>query len=99
MTRVAFKMKLNKGFEEEYKKRHDVLWPDLEQLLRSTGISEYSIFLDTETIIIDYKTGKENTKKYVNQLLKYQNALQGMGYRNIKMLLVYIDTLNVVEVS
>ncbi len=57
------------------------------------------IFLDTETIIIDYKTGKENTKKYVNQLLKYQNALQGMGYRNIKMLLVYIDTLNVVEVN
>ena len=49
MPRVAFKMKLNKGFEEEYRKRHDQLWPDLEKLLKETGISEYSIFLDEET--------------------------------------------------
>jgi L-rhamnose mutarotase len=34
MERVAFKMKLFKGFEEEYKKRHDVLWPELETLLK-----------------------------------------------------------------
>ena len=49
MHRVAFKMKLNKGFEDEYKKRHDRLWPELEELLKKTGISEYSIFLDAET--------------------------------------------------
>jgi len=49
MERVAFKMKLHKGREEEYKKRHDQLWPELEQLLKKTGISEYSIFLDPET--------------------------------------------------
>ena len=49
MARVAFKMKLFKGFEEEYLKRHDALWPELEQLLKKTGISEYSIFLDKET--------------------------------------------------
>ena len=47
--RIAFKMKLYKGFEEEYKRRHDALWPDLEHLLKSTGISEYSIFLDETT--------------------------------------------------
>ena len=57
------------------------------------------VFLDNQTIIIDYKTGKENTKKYFNQLLKYQNALQDMGYKNIKMILVYIDTLSVVELN
>ena len=47
--RVAFKMQLLKGFEEEYKKRHDELWPQLEQLLKHSGISEYSIFLDETT--------------------------------------------------
>ncbi len=47
--RIAFKMQLYKGFEDEYKKRHDALWPDLEQLLKSRGISEYSIFLDETT--------------------------------------------------
>lgn len=49
MARIAFKMKLHEGFEEEYKKRHDVLWPDLELLLKETGIDEYSIFLDETT--------------------------------------------------
>lgn len=49
MQRVAFKMKLFPGFEDEYKKRHDSLWPELEKLLKQTGISEYSIFLDAET--------------------------------------------------
>ena len=49
MSRVAFKMKLHTGQEGEYKKRHDQLWPDLEALLKTTGISEYSIFLDKET--------------------------------------------------
>lgn len=52
MTKLAFKMKLNPGFENEYKKRHDELWPELKQLLKSTGISEYSIFLDAETNIL-----------------------------------------------
>ena len=48
-VRVAFKMKLFPGFEAEYKKRHDEIWPDLERLLKQSGISEYSIFLDEET--------------------------------------------------
>lgn len=49
MARVAFIMKLHKGFEEEYKKRHDEIWPELKQLLKTTGISDYSIFLDHQT--------------------------------------------------
>ena len=49
MARVAFKMKLYNGFEDEYRKRHDKLWPELERLLKQTGISDYSIFLDSET--------------------------------------------------
>ena len=47
--RIAFKMQLFKGFEDEYKKRHDDLWPDLKQLLKANGISDYSIFLDETT--------------------------------------------------
>ena len=35
MKRIAFKMQLNKGAEAEYKKRHDELWPELQQLLKS----------------------------------------------------------------
>lgn len=49
MARIAFKMKLHPGRELEYKKRHDALWPDLHELLKATGVSNYSIFLDEST--------------------------------------------------
>ncbi|HEU5365222.1 MAG TPA: L-rhamnose mutarotase [Hanamia sp.] len=50
--RIASKMKLRKGFESEYQKRHDELWPELKRLLKETGISDYSIFLDEETNVL-----------------------------------------------
>lgn len=49
MHRIAFKMQLHKGFEEEYKKRHEQLWPELRELLTGSGITGYSIFLDETT--------------------------------------------------
>ena len=50
--RIAFKMKLHRGQEVEYKRRHAELWPELKQLLKQTGIEDYSIFLDEETNIL-----------------------------------------------
>ena len=44
----AFRMKLKPGTTAEYKRRHDEIWPELEQLLREAGIYDYSIFLDEE---------------------------------------------------
>jgi L-rhamnose mutarotase len=50
--RVAFKMKLKPGCVDEYRKRHDALWPELKQLLSESGVSDYSIFHDPETNIL-----------------------------------------------
>jgi L-rhamnose mutarotase len=49
---VAFKMQLKSGNEEEYKRRHDQIWPELSDLLRQAGISDYAIFLDQETLTL-----------------------------------------------
>ena len=49
MDRIAFKMQLRKGCEAEYEQRHRNLWPELQNLLKDAGISDYSIFLDEET--------------------------------------------------
>lgn len=49
MKRHAFKMHLNDGQKEEYKKRHNEIWPELKTLLKEAGVNEYSIFLDEET--------------------------------------------------
>ncbi len=49
MKRLAFKMKLNPGQKRAYIKRHNEIWPELKELLKDSGVNEYSIFLDEET--------------------------------------------------
>ncbi|WP_337040772.1 L-rhamnose mutarotase [Emticicia sp. 17c] len=52
MQRVALKMKLHAGQAEEYKRRHDELWPEMKALLKGIGVEDYAIFLDDETNIL-----------------------------------------------
>jgi len=63
MVRNAFTMKLKKGFEAEYKKRHDEIWPELHEKLKNAGISDYSIYLDekTGTLFAVQKLSEDNT--------------------------------------
>ncbi|MEP6597042.1 MAG: L-rhamnose mutarotase [Ginsengibacter sp.] len=49
MQRIAFRMRLFKGYEEEYRKRHDEIWEDMKLLLKQKGVKDFSIFLDEET--------------------------------------------------
>lgn len=49
MERYGFRMKLNPGQAEEYKRRHDAIWPELVALLHDAGVSDYTIHLDPET--------------------------------------------------
>jgi L-rhamnose mutarotase len=52
MQRHAFKMKLKPGVVAEYKKRHDEIWPELAAALKASGVSDYSIFFDEETLTL-----------------------------------------------
>ena len=49
MEKYAFTMQPRNGCEAEYKRRHDEIWPELVQLLKQAGISDYSIHLDTQS--------------------------------------------------
>ena len=49
MKRNAFAMRLKPGCDDEYKKRHDEIWPELKAELRKAGVSDYSIYLDSKT--------------------------------------------------
>jgi L-rhamnose mutarotase len=67
MKRLAFKMKLKAGFEDEYKKRHDQIWPELGQELSRAGVYDYSIFLDGETNTL-FAVQKLNDNNTADQL-------------------------------
>lgn len=49
METVAFRMNLKPGQMQEYKRRHDEIWPELARMLKSAGATDYSIWLDEET--------------------------------------------------
>ena len=49
LEKHAFRMQLNAGMEDEYRRRHDEIWPELKALLHEAGVSDYSIHLDRET--------------------------------------------------
>lgn len=48
----AFRMQLHPGMAEEYRRRHDEIWPELVELLREAGVSDYTIHLDAETSVL-----------------------------------------------
>jgi L-rhamnose mutarotase len=52
MDKIAFRMFLKPGQAAEYKRRHDAIWPELLVLLRESGISDYSIYLDEQTHVL-----------------------------------------------
>ena len=65
MKREAFKMYLKPGFEEEYKKRHAAIWPELRALLSDSGVFDYSIYWDKDTNILFafQKTGGDKSSQ------------------------------------
>jgi len=49
MIRKAFVMSVLEGREAEYESRHRPVWPELEAVLKSHGVHNYSIFLHPQT--------------------------------------------------
>ena len=64
MESHAFRMQLKPGSIEEYKKRHDEIWPELAEIIAAAGIYDYSIFLDEESLSLFavYKLRPDDTR-------------------------------------
>ena len=45
MAGYAWVLEVRPGYEEEYKTRHDEIWPEMLDALKKAGIRNYSIFL------------------------------------------------------
>lgn len=49
VIRKAFVMQVNPDAHDEYRQRHNPIWPELEAVLKAHGVHNYSIFLHPET--------------------------------------------------
>jgi len=50
MQRIGFVMGLLPGAEDEYRRRHAAVWPEMLAELKAAGASNYSIFLDGDRL-------------------------------------------------
>ena len=44
MERYCFTVDLYEGAADEYKRRHDEIWPELVAAIKAAGLSNYSLF-------------------------------------------------------
>lgn len=63
-------MHLKPGVRDEYKKRHDEIWPELVSALEAAGIRDYGIYLDprTDTLYASQKLTEHNTSDHLPEL-------------------------------
>jgi len=52
MPRVAFRLRIKAGKEEEYDQAHRAVWPELLKKLKQVGISNYSIFRRDQDLVL-----------------------------------------------
>ena len=50
MERFAWKGRIKPGMQAEYKRRHDEIWPEMKELLKSAGIGNYTIWSDGDVL-------------------------------------------------
>ncbi len=58
MERKAWKGRIKPGFEQEYIRRHDEIWPEMIETLKEAGICNYTIFYDGNTLFGYYECEK-----------------------------------------
>lgn len=64
--KIAFKMYLKPGYKEEYRQRHAAIWPELKQLLKENGVSDYTIFLDETSnalFAVQQQSGEQSSQE------------------------------------
>lgn len=72
MKRICFLLRVKAHRLAEYKERHEHVWPEMQQALRETGWTNYSLFLSNDGLLVGYLETPD-----------FEAALQGMAGREI----------------
>jgi L-rhamnose mutarotase len=73
MKRVGFLLKVKEDMLDEYKKRHEAVWPEMLDALRRTGWHNYSLFLREDGLLFGYFEAEDS----------FQASLDGMDKEEI----------------
>ena len=85
MIRKAFLMTLKPGHEEEYERRHNPIWPELQEVLRRHGVRNYSIFLERRTNLL-FGYAEIESEELWNQIAQTEVCQRWWAYMRDLML-------------
>src|ERR1700726_1799379 len=54
MKRICFCLQVKRDRLEEYRARHQAVWPEMQEALRETGWHNYSLFLREDGLLVGY---------------------------------------------
>lgn len=72
MQRICFLLKIRPERLEEYKARHQAVWPDMLAALSETGWHNYSLFMRDDGLLVGYLETED-----------FEAARQGMALREV----------------
>lgn len=70
--RICFTLQVRPDRLTEYRRRHESVWPEMQEALRETGWSNYSLFLRNDGLLIGYL-----------ETADFEAALAGMSRRAV----------------
>jgi len=62
MDRVGMVFKIKPELKADYKKAHDEIWPELKELIKESGISNYSIYFRKDGTLFAYLEAEDYSK-------------------------------------
>jgi L-rhamnose mutarotase len=72
MKRICFILQVKPDRLEEYKARHQTVWPEMQAALRETGWNNYSLFLREDGLLVGYLETED-----------FERARAGMARREV----------------
>lgn len=80
MEKITWRAIIKDGMVDEYIKRHDEIWPEMVETLKSAGICNYTIWLDGNLLF-----GYYECEKGARYALDYQANSEVVARWNVSM--------------
>lgn len=96
ITRFLTNETVKEWYSEKYRVLNEV---EILQFKGSFIRPDRVMIKEDEVIVIDYKFGEKEDKKYIRQVKYYMNQIAKMGYTNLKGYICYVTLDKIIEVE
>lgn len=100
MQRITSKFRLKPGMQQEYKKRHDEIWPEMLELMKAAGVCNYSIwnsgedlfgYFETEDYerccrILSESSVKKKWDEYMKDIIEFESEPEAGRMKEMKLM-------------